>query len=216
MLPDPSVMALAQECAPMIAPHTLAALVRTESGGNPYAIGVVGLQLAVQPQTKEEAISTATALLKGGRNISVGLGQVNHKNFENQGLTLDTAFDTCSNLRASGSILQSCYERASAKFGEGQEALKAAFSCYYSNNFTRGFQSEGTKKGSYVQRVAINSEAVVKVPEINFKPDEVAPKENTSSEAKSDSPKPVAIEDVKVAEKKESTSWDVFGDFTEQ
>ena len=37
--------ALAQECAPQTAPATLAAIVRTESGFNPYAIGVVGGRL---------------------------------------------------------------------------------------------------------------------------------------------------------------------------
>ncbi|EGC99197.1 lytic transglycosylase catalytic, partial [Burkholderia sp. TJI49] len=40
---------LARACAPNVDPETLAALVRTESGFNPYAIGVVGGHLTRQP-----------------------------------------------------------------------------------------------------------------------------------------------------------------------
>ncbi|KFA29347.1 lytic transglycosylase, partial [Xanthomonas vasicola pv. vasculorum NCPPB 1326] len=35
-------MDLAQQCAPTVAPQTMAALVQVESGFNPYAIGVGG------------------------------------------------------------------------------------------------------------------------------------------------------------------------------
>jgi type IV secretion system protein VirB1 len=55
-------MALAQHCAPQVAPATLAAIVRTESDFHPYAIGVVHGRLVRQPANVGEAIATARAL----------------------------------------------------------------------------------------------------------------------------------------------------------
>ncbi|MBD3991081.1 transglycosylase SLT domain-containing protein, partial [Xanthomonas citri pv. citri] len=46
-------MDLAQQCAPTVAPQTMAALVQVESGFNPYAIGVVDGRLARQPVNLE-------------------------------------------------------------------------------------------------------------------------------------------------------------------
>jgi type IV secretion system protein VirB1 len=147
---------LAQQCAPTVHPVTMQAVVRTESGFNPYAIGVVGGHLARQPRDSEEAVATARALKARGINFSVGVGQVNRFNFARYGLTYETAFDPCANLRAGSAILLNCYQRASAAYGQGQHALRAAISCYYCGNFFGGerVQSNGS---SYVQRVVANA-----------------------------------------------------------
>jgi type IV secretion system protein VirB1 len=148
---------LAQQCAPNVHPTTLQAVVRTESGFNPFAIGVVGGRLARQPRTLPEAVSTAKALDAQGINFSMGLGQVNKANLALYGLTYETAFDLCANLKAGANILHSCYTRAVATMGAGDQAVRAAISCYYSGNFTRGFKADfgGT---SYVQRVVANAQ----------------------------------------------------------
>src|SRR5260370_34410587 len=99
---------LAQQCAPNVYPTTLQAVVRTESGFNPYAIGVVGGHLARQPRKRAEAVATAKALDAQGINFSMGLGQVNKANLARYGLTYDTAFDLCDNLRAGAHILRGC------------------------------------------------------------------------------------------------------------
>ncbi|WP_224019776.1 transglycosylase SLT domain-containing protein, partial [Burkholderia vietnamiensis] len=67
---------LARACAPNVDPDTLAALVRTESGFNPYAIGVVGGHLTRQPASLDEARATASELAARGFSYSVGLAQV--------------------------------------------------------------------------------------------------------------------------------------------
>lgn len=149
-------LALATQCAPAVAPQTMAAIVQTESTFNPYAIGVVGGRLQRQPRTLQEAVEAATALEAGGWNFSVGLAQVNRYNFEKYGLrTYAQAFDPCANLRAGSLILADCYSRASKRMGgEGaQTLLQAAFSCYYSGNFTRGFKPDKRGQPSYVQKV---------------------------------------------------------------
>lgn len=53
---------LASTCAPAVHPVTLSAVVRNESGANPFAIGVVGGRLVRQPRTQAEAEATAAAL----------------------------------------------------------------------------------------------------------------------------------------------------------
>ncbi len=167
---------LAQQCAPTVHATTLQAVVKTESGFNPYAIGVVGGRLARQPRTRDEAVITARTLEAAGWNYSMGLAQVNRANLRIYGLTAETVFDPCANLRAGGAILADCYARASAGGRVPQDAVRAALSCYYSGNFTRGFKpdSGGT---SYVQRVASNASGAsgAIVPPIAVVPDGAAP-----------------------------------------
>ena len=92
--------ALALACAPLVHPATVQALVAVESSFNPHAIGGVGGVLDRQPRSRAEALATARQLRASGWNFSVGLAQINQSNFERFGLTTDTAFDPCENLRA--------------------------------------------------------------------------------------------------------------------
>jgi len=132
-------------CAPLIAPGTAQALIATESGANPYAIGVVAGRLVRQPANLSEAVATARALDAAGHNFSVGLGQINKANFSKYGLTLETAFDPCKNLQAMQDILVDCFDRA-ARRAQAQTALRQAFSCYYSGNFQTGFDHGYVRK----------------------------------------------------------------------
>ncbi|MDQ1829848.1 lytic transglycosylase domain-containing protein [Massilia scottii] len=131
---------LAQQCAPGVHVDTLQRIVRVESSFNPYAIGVVGGRLDRQPRNISEALATAEWLEKKGYNFSMGLAQVNKRNLPKYGLTLATAFDPCRNLSAGSAILAECYQRAGRTGRSEQDALRAAFSCYYSGNFITGFR----------------------------------------------------------------------------
>jgi type IV secretion system protein VirB1 len=116
-------------------------VVQVESSANPYAIGVVGGRLVRQPQSLAEAISTAEMLESRGYNFSVGLSQVNRYNLQKYGIsTYAQAFDGCTNLQAGSKILSECQVRAKGDWG-------SAFSCYYSGNFTTGFDH------GYVQKI---------------------------------------------------------------
>lgn len=141
---------LVARCAPGIDPVTMQAVVRAESGGNPYAIGVSGGRLARQPRTLEEALATAGALERAGWNYSVGLAQVNRSHFAGYGLTGAAAFDACRNLRAGADILARCYARAARHGRPGQTALRDSLSCYASGNFQTGYRM------GYVQRVVMH------------------------------------------------------------
>lgn len=220
MLLKSAIIALAHQCAPSVNPQTMAALIASESSGNPYAIGVVGMQLAQQPANAKQAIEVAKKLIADGRNISVGLSQVNQSNFARYGLTVETAFDPCPNVTVGGQILSDCYTRATAQFGEGQEALKAAFSCYYSNNFKRGFVKEDENKPSYVMKIAVNNAQLKNVPEIQFTPNEIkeVPPSQKKSIEQSKSIKALETVSAKPREgngkdEENSVSWDVLNDF---
>ncbi|HEY1394421.1 MAG TPA: lytic transglycosylase domain-containing protein, partial [Methylibium sp.] len=131
---------------------TARALVSVESAFNPWAIGVVGGVLVRQPRHQAEALATARALLAAGWNFSVGLGQINVGNFQRLGLTLDSAFEPCTNLMAMQTVLSECFDRARASAATptpNQSALRQALSCYYSGNFSTGFRH------GYVRKVVV-------------------------------------------------------------
>ncbi len=164
-------LSLAIACAPQVHANTAQALVSVESAFNPWAIGVVGGSLMRQPRHRAEALATAKALQAAGWNFSVGLGQINLGNFERLGLTLDSAFEPCTNLSAMQSVLAACYDRARAPAATAaatttaatsapvdQTALRQALSCYYSGNFATGFRHGYVRK--VVAAVGANSTAV--------------------------------------------------------
>lgn len=148
--------ALIHQCAPQVGPSTMAAIVRTESGGYPWALNDNTLTLARQPATKDEAVAVASSLIAAGHSVDLGLGQVNSRNLPTLGLTVAQVLDPCTNLRASSAILQEGYRRASVVYGEGQQALLSAISAYNTGNLTNGFAN------GYVARVTMN--AGVKIP----------------------------------------------------
>jgi type IV secretion system protein VirB1 len=152
-------LTLAMACAPQVHADTVRALVSVESAFNPWAIGVVGGALVRQPRNRAEALATAQALQAAGWNFSVGLGQINVGNFERLGLTLASAFEPCTNLRAMQAVLGDCFDRAHARSSASsasvdQVALRQALSCYYSGNFATGFRH------GYVRKVIVAARAV--------------------------------------------------------
>lgn len=144
-----TLLALALSCAPQVHSATTTALVSVESGMNPYAIGVVGGALHRQPASRSEAVSTIAALEDAGWNYSVGLAQINKRNFGRLGLTAGTALEPCRNLQAMQAVLGDCFDRASRTTTHQSLALRAALSCYYSGNFATGFRH------GYVRRVVV-------------------------------------------------------------
>lgn len=154
------LMALVQDCAPAVATDLMAAIVRTESGAKPFAIGINGdVHLERQPQTGAEAIVTAQWLLDQGYNVDLGLAQINSSNLEALGLSVPAAFDPCANLAAGATILLGNYQRALTRFSAPQEALTAALSAYNTGSFTAGIRS------GYVARVRAHLDGAGPSPE---------------------------------------------------
>jgi type IV secretion system protein VirB1 len=129
------------DCPDMAVPkEVMQHVVNVESSRNPFAIGVVGGYLERQPRNLADALAAVHALKDGGYNFSVGVAQVNRFNLAKYGISnYAQAFEVCPNLQAGSRILRECYDRA--------QDWGKAFSCYYSGNFSTGFEH------GYVQKI---------------------------------------------------------------
>jgi len=151
--------ALVMTCAPLIHVSTLSAVVRHESRANPYAIGVNGTRpRSLYPSTYAEAVATARRLSAEGIDYDAGLGAINVRNWAWLGLTAETVFDPCTNLRAAQTVLVDCYQRAQEQYAPGRPALIAALSCYNTGRWEAGLTN------GYVAKVL--AQAGVAVPAI--------------------------------------------------
>jgi type IV secretion system protein VirB1 len=136
-------LAVIAACAPPeVAPETIQAVIRVESGGDPLALGInLAGQPArsVHPASLVEALAVARDILAKGGSVDLGLMQVNSRNLARLGYALPEMFDPCTNIRAGAAILQEDYGRALQVAPAGQPALRAALSAYNTGDFTRGF-----------------------------------------------------------------------------
>ena len=125
---------LIAQCAPFVAPQTMSAIVRVESGGNPLAMWNNTTHQRILPPNRAAAIAYLQGAMAAGQKVDVGIAQVDTENFAAYGLTPENAFDASTNLRVGAKILQSDYARAAARFGPGQVALYHAFEAYNSGH----------------------------------------------------------------------------------
>ena len=184
--------ALALICAPNIHPDTLSALIRHESRGSPYAIGVSEKRqhLPKQPQTLASATAAADRLIKQGIDFDAGLGQINVRNWAALNLDSKTVFDPCRNLAAAQTVLADCYARALPQHQDPQQALRAALSCYNTGNFTKGFRN------GYVGKIL--AQANIKVPALTPQADDetsAKPDSKAASESPTSEPQPPGAQD---------------------
>lgn len=147
--------ALADKCAPDVSKDTLQALIKTESSMNPLAIAVVGGKVK-QPSTLSDALALVRELESQGSNYSLGLGQINVKNFNRLGVTAEDMFEPCKNLQAAQHILKECFVKAQKEDKTEGKQLGDALSCYYSGNEQTGYKG-------YVQQVVSNADKYVSV-----------------------------------------------------
>ena len=142
------------DCPGLAEAEVMSRIVRVESSGNPFAIGVVGGRLQRQPVNLQEAVQTAQQLEKAGFNYSIGLSQINRIHFKRFGWAGDIGkgFDKCRNLEAGVDVYVRCKQGAarSSKAAAPDAVLRAALSCYYSGNYVDG------EKLGYVDKVLAN------------------------------------------------------------
>ena len=134
--------------APSVAPEVMEKIVRAESGFDRFAIGVNGASArSFSPESKEDARRIARKLIAQGHSIDMGLGQINSKNLKWLKLTVESVFESCSNLTAAETVLRDGYDRARDQGSNPHTALHQALSAYNTGTFTRGFSN------GYVERV---------------------------------------------------------------
>lgn len=180
------MLALIQECSPNVHPQTMEAIIQQESNFNPWAIGINdGSQLGEQPSNQNDAISIAKLLILQGKNIDMGLGQINSANLARYNWSVEDVFNPCKNISYSAQILTENYERASAKFEDEQTALQAAISAYNTGNFISGH------KNGYVDKV--KSKVGYSVPAFH-----------------TDTPQANTLPQIKTTEIVDQPAWDIY------
>lgn len=124
------ITVLAAQCSPMVAPSTMAAIVRVESGGNPLAMWNNTTHQRILPPNLPAAIAYLQRAMAAGQKVDVGIAQVDTENFAAFGLTPQTAFNPCMNLHVGGEILKASWQKALRHGMRGQVALYHAFEAY--------------------------------------------------------------------------------------
>ena len=157
---------LRDRCIPDAPFSTLAAIVQTESGGNPYAIQVDfpiallrrwhmrpgTLRLARQPKDGAEALAWMQYLSSFDIFTDIGLMQVSTAEAQRRKIEPLTLFEPCTNLRIGWQILQDDYAIEVKHYGPGQTALEHAISRY-----NTGTSNGGIDNGYYARVVFKNS-----------------------------------------------------------
>ncbi len=147
-LPVSVFLNLAVACAPQIAPPTLLALSRAESGLDPLAMGVNGrAPRVIHPRSAAAALIIARRLAATRVNFDLGLTQINVRNLARLQLPMAAAFDPCRNLGGGARILAEAYGREAERADRGGDRLKAALSDYNTGDPARGLRN------GYVARV---------------------------------------------------------------
>ena len=129
---------LIAQCANQTPSYVAHAIIKTESGYNPFAIGINKNGKSVggykKPTSYNDAVLMAKKLIASGNNIDLGLAQINSANLPRLKLTVENVLNPCTNLSAMQYILSSCFQSAGVN-GYGDK-IQRAFSCYNTGNHT--------------------------------------------------------------------------------
>ncbi|MDK4730417.1 type IV secretion system lytic transglycosylase VirB1 [Rhizobium phaseoli] len=144
----------ARECAPSVAPSTLAAIARVESRLDPLTVHDNTTRETLRWNNHAQAAQAVMERLKARHSLDVGLMQINSGNFSGLSLTAALALDACTSLSVAAKLLGRSYaggETPSMK----QLALRKAISAYNTGDFTHGFTN------GYVRKVELAAQQLV-------------------------------------------------------
>ncbi|MBO9102375.1 MULTISPECIES: type IV secretion system lytic transglycosylase VirB1 [Rhizobium] len=144
----------ARECAPSVAPSTLAAVAQVESRFDPLAVHDNTTGETLHWQNRLQARQVVMDRLNAQHSLDVGLMQINSRNFSVLGLTPGEALQPCSSLSAAANLLGSRYAGGHTA-EEEQLALRRAISAYNTGDFKHGFAN------GYVQKVEAAAKQLV-------------------------------------------------------
>ncbi len=148
-------LALALQCSPAVAPDTLLAVARQESGLHAWLLRDNTTTNVFEGRDLEQTAGTAEALIAAGHSVDIGLMQINSRNLAFLGLSVAEVLDPCGNVAAGGRVLTGAYAVASRRLGPGAEALRIALSRYNTGDDQAGLQN------GYVGRVEQRAAAYV-------------------------------------------------------
>lgn len=153
ILAAPAILALSAQCAPSVAPSTMLAIVRTESAGHVFALGVNGTKSPPRPKDQITAANLARRYISAGYSVDLGLAQINSRNLARLNMSIEDALDPCRNLAGGASILTQNFVAISNE-PSPQARLRVALSMYNTGSRRRGFAN------GYVGKVLANAASV--------------------------------------------------------
>jgi type IV secretion system protein VirB1 len=103
------------------------------------------------PSNSEDAVKLAKRLIADGHTVSLGLTQLNDRNLATFGISIEDAFDPCTNIKHGTQLFAQYYRDALQKFKNIPQALEAALSKYNSGDYYRG------KNDGYVDLIYKNA-----------------------------------------------------------
>jgi len=167
-----TLSALCAQCGPTVHPTTTQAIIRVESGGNPYAIGDNTTRRSYFPKSKQEAIEIAQELLAQGHSLDLGIMQINSCHIKGMGLSLEDLFDPCRNINTGTKILAEAYRNNDK--GEARNiVLFKAISAYNTGSAWRG--------PAYINKILKAAGAPYRVAVLNAPPVKAHRKSKTDS-----------------------------------
>ena len=149
------VLHVAAACGPGMPVDTLAAVTRAESGLNPLAIGDASAGRSQRPRSPATAVAEATALLRRGHALDLGLMPLNSTTQARLGLGVVDAVEPCRNIAAGAEVLAAGFAPRGGE--DRQQALVRALSRTNTGSHDRGAAT------GYVARVRAAAATVVPV-----------------------------------------------------
>ncbi len=141
---------LASTCAPQIANTTLLGVARTESGLDTWALHDNTTGISEKPASKQLAYADATAWVKRGDSVDIGLMQINSANLLALGMTIESALNPCTSLAGGAAVLQAAYGGGKTTVDQ-QVALLMALSRYNTGSPLKGIMN------GYARTVILNA-----------------------------------------------------------
>ncbi|MGY4883580.1 UNVERIFIED_CONTAM: transglycosylase [Xanthomonas citri pv. eucalyptorum] len=155
------LMSLILACSIGVHPQTVQAIIKHESGGNPYAIN--NQARSFYPTRLEDAQRIAVEQVRAVRSTDIGLMQINSQHLRTFGLTPIDLLDPCTNIRVGTTILSQNYAQTWAKYRAEKPALLGALSMYNTGNESRGLRNGYVGWVSQAAGVTVNLPAGARV-----------------------------------------------------
>ncbi|WP_045761423.1 lytic transglycosylase domain-containing protein [Xanthomonas albilineans] len=133
------LMSLIIACSIGVHPQTVQAIIKYESGGNPYAIN--NQVRSFYPNRLEDAQRIAVEQVRAGRSTDIGLMQINSQHLRKFSVTPVDLLDPCINIRVGTTILSKNYAQTWAKYHAEKPALLGALSMYNTGSDLRGLSN---------------------------------------------------------------------------
>ncbi|APO97875.1 MULTISPECIES: lytic transglycosylase domain-containing protein [Xanthomonas] len=148
------LMSVILACSIGVHPQTVQAIIKHESGGNPYAIN--NQVRSFYPTRLDDAQRIAVEQVRAGRSTDIGLMQINSQHLTKFGVTPVDLLDPCTNVRIGTTILARNYAQTWAKYRAEKPALLGALSMYNTGNESRGLSNGYVSWVSQAAGVAVN------------------------------------------------------------